>query len=78
MNMPESCKQDSFLWILTRNCEGTEQLQKENNTMEILSEFTICGKKYCTVRTKGGVSVVEKWEYNNVVNKYMRNGGNKK
>ena len=29
----ESCKQDSFLWILTRNCEGTEQLQKENNTM---------------------------------------------
>lgn len=27
---------------------------KENNTMEILSEFTICGKKYCTVRTKGG------------------------
>lgn len=27
--------------------------------MEILSEFTICGKKYCTVRTKGGVSVVE-------------------
>lgn len=27
---------------------------------------------------KGGVSVVEKWEYNNVVNKYMRNGGNKK
>lgn len=22
--------------------------------MEILSEFTICGKKYCTVRTKGG------------------------
>ena len=45
--------------------------------MEILSEFTICGKKYCTVRTKG-VSVVEKWEYNNVVNKYMRNGGNKK
>ena len=26
MNMPESCKQDSFLWILTRNCEGTEQL----------------------------------------------------
>lgn len=27
--------------------------------MEILSEFTIDGKKYCTVRTKGGVSVVE-------------------
>ena len=26
----ESCKQDSFLWILTCNCEGTEQLQKEN------------------------------------------------
>nr|DAV74831.1 MAG TPA: hypothetical protein [Caudoviricetes sp.] len=46
--------------------------------MEILSEFTIDGKKYCTVRTKGSVSVVEKWEYNNVVNKYMRNGGNKK
>ena len=23
----ESCKQDSFLWILTRNCEGTEQLR---------------------------------------------------
>lgn len=46
--------------------------------MEILSKFTICGKKYCTVRTKGSVSVVEKWEYNNVVNKYMRNGGNKK
>ena len=33
MNMPKSRKQDSFLWILTRNCEGTEQLQKENNTM---------------------------------------------
>ena len=31
MNMPKSRKQDSFLWILTRNCEGTEQLQKENN-----------------------------------------------
>lgn len=45
--------------------------------MEILSEFTIDGKKYCTVRTKGSVSVVGKWEYNNVVNKYMRNGGNK-
>lgn len=28
--------------------------------MEILSEFTIDGKKYCTVRTKGSVSVVEK------------------
>lgn len=27
--------------------------------MEILSEFTICGKKYCTVKTKGGVSVME-------------------
>ena len=25
--------------------------------MEILSEFTISGKKYCTVKTKGGVSV---------------------
>lgn len=24
--------------------------------MEILSEFTISGKKYCTVKTKGGVS----------------------
>ena len=33
MNMPKSRKQDSFLWILTRNCGGTEQLQKENNTM---------------------------------------------
>ena len=27
----ESCKQDSFLWILTCNCEGTEQLQKPAN-----------------------------------------------
>lgn len=45
---------------------------KGNNTMEILSEFTICGKKYCTVRTKGGVSVMEKWEYNNIKNKYMK------
>ena len=45
---------------------------KENNTMEILSEFTICGKKYCTVRTKGGVSVMEKWEYNNAKSKYMK------
>lgn len=41
--------------------------------MEILSEFTICGKKYCTVKTKGGVSVMEKWEYNNAKNKYMKN-----
>lgn len=46
---------------------------KENNTMEILSEFTISGKKYCTVKTKGGVSVMEKWEYNNAKNKYMKN-----
>ena len=46
---------------------------KENNTMEILSEFTICGKKYYTVRTKGGVSVMEKWEYNNIKNMYMKN-----
>ena len=46
---------------------------KENNTMEILSEFTICGKKYCTVRTKGGVSVMGKWEYNNIKNMYMKN-----
>ena len=45
---------------------------KENNTMEILSEFTICGKKYCTVRTKGVVSVMEKWEYNNAKSKYMK------
>lgn len=41
--------------------------------MEILSEFTICGKKYYTVRTKGGVSVMEKWEYNNIKNMYMKN-----
>lgn len=40
--------------------------------MEILSEFTICGKKYCAVRTKDGVSVMEKWEYNNAKNKYMK------
>ena len=46
---------------------------KENKTMEILSEFTISGKKYCTVKTKGGVSVMEKWEYNNAKNKYMKN-----
>lgn len=45
----------------------------ENKTMEILSEFTISGKKYCTVKTKGGVSVMEKWEYNNAKNKYMKN-----
>ena len=51
---------------------------KENKTMEILSEFTIDGKKYCTVRTKGGVSVVEKWEYNNAVNRYMKNEGRMK
>lgn len=51
---------------------------KENKTMEILSEFTISGKKYCTVKAKDGVSVMEKWEYNNAKNKYMRNGGNKK
>ena len=34
MNMPKSRKQDSFLWILTRNCEGTEQLQKNNNAKQ--------------------------------------------
>ena len=45
---------------------------KENNTMEILSEFIISGKKYCTVKTKGGVSVMEKWEYNNAKSKYMK------
>lgn len=41
--------------------------------MEILSEFTICGKKHCIVKTKGGVSVMGKWEYNNAKNKYMKN-----
>lgn len=46
--------------------------------MELMKEFTFDGKKFCTVRTKGGVSVMEKWEYNNVMNKYMKNGGNKK
>ena len=46
--------------------------------MKLLNEFTIDGKKYCTVRTKGGVSVVEKWEYNNAVNRYMKNGGRMK
>lgn len=51
---------------------------KENNTMKLLNEFTIYGKKYCTVRTKGGVSVMEKWEYNNAVNRYMKNGGRMK
>lgn len=40
--------------------------------MEILSEFIISGKKYCTVKTKGGVSVMEKWEYNNAKSKYMK------
>lgn len=46
--------------------------------MKLLNEFTIDGKKYCTVRTKGGVSAVEKWEYNNAVNRYMKNGGRMK
>ena len=46
--------------------------------MKLLNEFTIDGKKYCIVRTKGGVSVVEKWEYNNAVNRYMKNGGRMK
>lgn len=42
--------------------------------MKLLNEFTIYGKKYCTVRTRVGVSVVEKWEYNNIMNKYIKNG----
>lgn len=42
--------------------------------MELMNEFIIDGKKYCTVKTKGGVSVMEKWEYNNAKSKYMKTG----
>lgn len=61
-----------------KNTTNKYNNKRENKIMKLLNEFTIDGKKYCTVRTKGGVSVVEKWEYNNAVNRYMKNGGRMK
>jgi hypothetical protein len=61
-----------------KNTTNKHNNKRENKIMKLLNEFTIDGKKYCTVRTKGGVSVVEKWEYNNAVNRYMKNGGRMK
>ena len=45
--------------------------------MEILSEFTICEKKYCTVKTKGGVSVMENGNITMQRTSIWRIGGNR-
>ena len=39
---------------------------------ELIGEFETNGKKFCTVRVKNSVSVMEKWEYNKM-DKIYRN-----